>query len=119
MLSSFFSELQPPSRLHCMRCHKSYFEVDNDDRSCTIPHDDESAEVEHVRGGGFETRWDCCGRSVEGSGELGPPNGWCYEGRHTVRIFVLFISPVIILVTPNFFHQHINLLISFFLHRLI
>ncbi|GJJ07084.1 hypothetical protein Clacol_001283 [Clathrus columnatus] len=85
-LASFFSELQPPIRLHCVRCHKSFFEVDNDDRSCTMPHDDESAEVEPVRGGGHETRWDCCGRIVEGAGELGPPSGWCYEGKHTIDL---------------------------------
>jgi len=85
-LASFFSELRPPTQLHCVRCHKSFFEVDNDDRSCTMLHDDESAEVEAVRGGGHETRWDCCGRTVEGAGELGPPSGWCYEGRHTIDL---------------------------------
>ena len=90
-LSTFFGALEPPPRLHCVRCHKGYFEVDNDDRSCTMPHDDESAEVEHVgyarskAAGAYETRWECCGKTVEGDGDLGPPSGWCYEGKHTVR----------------------------------
>lgn len=91
-LSTFFGALEPPSRLHCVRCHKGYFEVENDDRSCTMPHDDESAEVEHVgysrskAAGAYETRWECCGKTVEGDGDLGPPSGWCYEGKHTVRV---------------------------------
>ncbi|KIJ57222.1 hypothetical protein M422DRAFT_238816 [Sphaerobolus stellatus SS14] len=88
-LSLFLAALTPPPRLHCVRCHKWYYEVENDDRSCTMAHDDDSAEVEHVgygnkRGGAYETRWDCCGKTVEGSGDLGPPSGWCYEGKHTV-----------------------------------
>jgi len=54
-----------------------------------VPHDDESAEVERVgRGTGmrvaeYETLWGCCGKTVEGDGDMGPPDGWCYEGRHT------------------------------------
>jgi len=92
-----------------MRCHKDFVEVENDDRSCLVPHDDESAEVERVginlnlsfvggdgkggkrrgkgRTGGegstFETLWGCCGKVVEGDGDQGPPDGWCYEGKHT------------------------------------
>ncbi|GLB34239.1 hypothetical protein LshimejAT787_0111230 [Lyophyllum shimeji] len=91
-ISAFFSELQPPPRLHCVRCHKSYFEVENTDRSCLIPHDDESAEVERVsakakgKGTLYETLWGCCGRTVEGDGDMGPPDGWCYEGKHTTDI---------------------------------
>ncbi|CCL98263.1 uncharacterized protein FIBRA_00257 [Fibroporia radiculosa] len=95
-LANFFSELSPPPRLHCVRCHKDYTEVDNDDRSCLVPHDDESAEVERVgrnanRGGRsagdpgttYETIWGCCGKVTEGNGDQGPPDGWCYEGKHT------------------------------------
>ncbi|KAF8513864.1 hypothetical protein JB92DRAFT_197766 [Gautieria morchelliformis] len=89
-LSTFLRALEPPARLHCVRCHKGYFEVENDDRSCTMAHDDESAEVEHVgygrskAAGAYETRWECCGKTVEGAGDLGPPSGWCYEGKHTM-----------------------------------
>ncbi|KAI0068504.1 hypothetical protein BV25DRAFT_1903935 [Artomyces pyxidatus] len=91
-LSAFFSTLTPPPRLHCVRCHKDYVEVENGDRSCLVPHDDESAEVERVgrarrTGAGdfaeYETLWGCCGRTVEGDGDQGPPDGWCYEGKHT------------------------------------
>jgi hypothetical protein len=89
-LTSFFSKLTPPPLLHCVRCHKFYHEIDNDDRSCLVPHDDDSAEVErNSRGvGGYETLYGCCGRTVEGEGDMGPPDGWCYEGRHTVSISI-------------------------------
>ncbi|KAG2742018.1 hypothetical protein P692DRAFT_20879695 [Suillus brevipes Sb2] len=30
-----------------------------------------------------ETLWGCCGASVQGTGDMGPLDGWCYEGRHT------------------------------------
>lgn len=79
---SFFSELKPPERLHCVRCHQNYFEVDNTDRSCQIEHDDESAVVERA-GGEYETLYGCCDRTVEGKGDMGPPAGWCFEGSHT------------------------------------
>lgn len=97
-LATFFDELAPPQKLHCVRCHKDFVEVENDDRSCLVPHDDESAEVERVGttqranrapgtiGATFETLWGCCGKLVEGDGDQGPPDGWCYEGKHTVRL---------------------------------
>ena len=93
-LAALFAELAPPPRLHCVRCHKDFVEVENDARSCLVPHDDESAEVERVGtakrvpgtvGATFETLWGCCGKIVEGDGDQGPPDGWCYEGMHTVR----------------------------------
>jgi hypothetical protein len=94
-VADFFVELHPPPKLHCVRCHKEYVEVENDDRSCTVAHDDESTLVERVgrgvrrgRGGEdgseYETLWQCCGKTVEGDGDQGPPDGWCYEGKHTV-----------------------------------
>ncbi|KAH9034781.1 hypothetical protein EDB84DRAFT_1269732 [Lactarius hengduanensis] len=86
-LASFFATLAPPPRLHCARCHSDYTEVENDDRSCHVPHDDDSANVERVgmgRGSSeYETHYGCCGRTVDGEGDLGPPDGWCYEGMHT------------------------------------
>jgi len=89
ILTSFFSALTPPPLLHCARCHKGFFDVENDDRSCTVGHDDDSAEVERVgRGAGYETLWGCCGRTVDGDGDMGPPDGWCYEGKHTVRFLI-------------------------------
>ena len=103
-LAALFAELAPPPRLHCARCHKDFVEVENDSRSCLVPHDDESAEVERVGtakragrvqgtvGTTFETLWGCCGKIVEGDGDQGPPDGWCYEGMHTVRTPFLSIS---------------------------
>ena len=103
-LAGFFSELAPPQRIHCVRCHKDFVEVENDDRACLVPQDDESAEVERVGaaaranrvpgtvGATFETLWGCCGKIVEGDGDQGPPDGWCYEGKHTVRLFYTAIT---------------------------
>ncbi|PBK93925.1 hypothetical protein ARMGADRAFT_1062726 [Armillaria gallica] len=90
-LTSFFSTLTPPPRLHCIRCHKFYFDVENTDRSCVVHHDDESAEVSRVgstktKGTEYETLWTCCGKTVEGDGDMGPPDGWCYEGKHTTDL---------------------------------
>ncbi|KAI9467384.1 hypothetical protein BJY52DRAFT_1111901 [Lactarius psammicola] len=89
-LAAFFATLTPPPRLHCVRCHSDYTEIDNDDRSCHVPHDDDSAYVERVgigRGGSeYETQYGCCGKTVDGEGDLGPPDGWCYEGMHTTDV---------------------------------
>lgn len=91
-LVKFFASLTPPPRLHCVRCHRGFFELENTDRSCTVAHDDDSAIVERVRTGlgtEYETLWGCCEKTVEGDGDMGPPDGWCYEGKHTVN-FLLF-----------------------------
>jgi hypothetical protein len=92
-LTSFFSSLTPPPKLHCVRCHKFYFDVENGDRSCLVPHDDDSAEVERVGSSkmadtAYQTLWGCCGKTVEGDGDMGPPDGWCYEGKHTVSFLM-------------------------------
>ncbi|KAI5117561.1 hypothetical protein M0805_004474 [Coniferiporia weirii] len=96
LLCEFFSTLAPPPKLHCVRCHKDFVEVENTDRSCHVPHDDESAEVEYVGNSKskvpgivkttYETLWNCCNRVVEGDGDQGPPDGWCFEGFHTTDI---------------------------------
>jgi len=87
-IASFFATLSPPPLLHCVRCHKDYIDIENGGRSCCVPHDEENIDVEFVgstRGGyEYETQYDCCGKTVEGEGDLGPPDGWCYEGMHTV-----------------------------------
>jgi hypothetical protein len=91
----FFHQLNPPPQLHCVRCHNTYHEVENTDRSCLIGHDDDSAEVSRVKKNGFgeyETLWACCGKTVEGDGDMGPPDGWCYEGKHTVRVFFICLK---------------------------
>jgi hypothetical protein len=87
-LASFFAALSPPPLLHCVRCHKDYIDVENGDHSCCIPHDEDNIDIEHVgwgRGNSeYETTYDCCNKTVEGEGDEGPPDGWCYEGMHTV-----------------------------------
>lgn len=97
-LATFFENLKPPPKLHCVRCHNDFTEVENDDRSCLVPHDDESAEVERVGraadlrttadtpASSYQTLWGCCGKVTDGDGSHGPPDGWCYEGKHTVRL---------------------------------
>ncbi|KAH8096656.1 hypothetical protein BXZ70DRAFT_945552 [Cristinia sonorae] len=97
-LAAFFDTLAPPPKLHCLRCHKDFVEVENDDRSCLVPHDDDSAEVERVgrgvalearrtaAGTEYETLWGCCGKITEGNGDQGPPDGFCYEGKHTTDV---------------------------------
>ena len=85
-LTTFFSTLAPPPLLHCARCHKDFYDIENEekDKACRVAHDDESTLVSRVSGGGYETLWSCCGQTVSGDGSEGPPDGWCYEGRHTV-----------------------------------
>lgn len=89
-LTTFFSTLAPPPSLHCVRCHKNFYEIENEekDKACRIPHDDESALVSRVSGGTYETLWGCCGQTASGDGSEGPPDGWCYEGRHAVSSFL-------------------------------
>ncbi|KAF8958481.1 hypothetical protein BDZ97DRAFT_1841631 [Flammula alnicola] len=87
-LTTFFASLAPPPKLHCVRCHRGYFDLENSDTACRVHHDDDSAVVERVglgKGAGteYETLWGCCGRTVDGDGDMGPPDGWCYEGAHT------------------------------------
>ncbi|KAG1743606.1 uncharacterized protein EDB91DRAFT_217716 [Suillus paluster] len=82
-LTKFFCDLSPPPQLHCVRCHASFFDLSNTDTSCRVPHDDDSALIDRSA---YETVWSCCGGSVEGTGDMGPPDGWCYEGRHTTDI---------------------------------
>ncbi|KAJ7707670.1 hypothetical protein B0H17DRAFT_526459 [Mycena rosella] len=78
-----FRPRRPPT-LHCVPLPQRLFDVENNDRSCLIGHDDDSAEVERVgKGAGYETLWGCCGKTVDGDGDMGPPDGWCYEGMHT------------------------------------
>ena len=95
ILTQFFTSLTPPPRLHCVRCHRGFFELENTDRSCTVAHDDDSAIVGRVRTGlgtESETMWGCCGKTVEGDGDMGPPDGWCYEGKHTVNAYSFLFS---------------------------
>ncbi len=94
-LASFFATLSPPPPLHCVRCHYDFIEVENGDRSCLMPHDACSGEAEYVgwtRGGyEYEIEYGCCGKTVEGDGDEGPPDGWCYEGMHTVSQLPIFV----------------------------
>ena len=89
-IASFFATLSPPPLLHCVRCHEDYVDIENGDRSCRVPHNESSYEIEWVgysRGysdSEYDTQYDCCGKTVEGEGDDGPPDSWCYEGMHTV-----------------------------------
>ncbi|KAH9164094.1 hypothetical protein EDB89DRAFT_2234090 [Lactarius sanguifluus] len=89
-LASFFATLRPAPRLHCVRCHSDYIEVEIDDRSCHVPHDEDSGYIEWVgmdrNGFEYETHFSCCRKTVDGEGDQGPPDGWCYEGMHTTDV---------------------------------
>lgn len=103
-LTTFFSTLAPPPLLHCVRCHKDFFEVENEgrDKACRVAHDDESTLVSRVSGGGgHETLWGCCGQTVPGDGSEGPPDGWCYEGRHTVSFPLIPFTPNLTSITTR------------------
>lgn len=47
-------------------------------------HDDDSAVIKKSAASIHYTFWGCCGQTVDGDGDQGPPTGWCYEGPHTV-----------------------------------
>lgn len=106
-LTTFYSHLAPPPKLHCVRCHRGYFELENGDTACRVAHDDESAIVQRVGTNSqnsralHETLWGCCGSTVDGDGDQGPPDGWCYEGAHTVRLLSTVLNFLSIL--PQFF----------------
>ncbi|KAH9015804.1 hypothetical protein EDB85DRAFT_1812939, partial [Lactarius pseudohatsudake] len=89
-LASFFATLTPPTLLHCVRCHSDYIEVENDDRSCHVAHDEDCADIERVGmdryGDEYVTTYGCCGATVDGDGDEGPPDDWCYEGMHTTDV---------------------------------
>ncbi|KAG0692322.1 hypothetical protein DFH29DRAFT_1084813 [Suillus ampliporus] len=85
-LTQFFHDLSQPPQLHCVRYHASFFDLSNMDTSCRIPHDDDSALVDRSA---YETLWGYC---EEGTGDMGPPDGWCYEGRHTEYFYRLQIA---------------------------
>ncbi|KAH9015805.1 hypothetical protein EDB85DRAFT_2024062 [Lactarius pseudohatsudake] len=90
-LASFFATLRLPTLLHCVRCHTDYTEVENDSRSCRVPHDESSAEAEWVGYSGrndseYESLYLCCGKTVDGEFYDTPLAGWCYEGMHTTDV---------------------------------
>ena len=74
VLTSFFSALTPPPLLHCVRCHKGFFDIENNDRSCAVPHDDDTALIERVGNrcgrvaGEYETLWGSVGRLSKATG---------------------------------------------------
>ncbi|KAG6895983.1 hypothetical protein C0992_011051, partial [Termitomyces sp. T32_za158] len=68
-LAAFFASLAPPPALHCVRCHKTSRTLTEAALLCTT------------------TRaQSCCGKTVEGNGNMGLSDGWCYEGQHTVHL---------------------------------
>ncbi|CAG7848695.1 SubName: Full=Uncharacterized protein {ECO:0000313/EMBL:CCA69083.1} [Serendipita indica DSM 11827] len=83
VLSSFFTGLVVPPKKHCLRCHSDYFDIENGPRSCVREHDDDSAVVRRSAQGIHETFWGCCGQTVDGDGDQGPPAGFCFIGTHT------------------------------------
>jgi len=84
-LARFFATLERPPELHCVRCHWDYLEVENNDHSCCIEHDDEATGIQQggSEGKEYQVHMACCGKmfGVDDCGET--PDGLCFEGRHT------------------------------------
>jgi hypothetical protein len=98
-LASFFVTLSPPPLLHCVRCHKDYIDVENGDSSCHMPHDEGNCSIESIGyqrdGSEYEICYHCCGLTVQGDGDDGSPDSWCFQGMHTVsQVKCLCRSPL-------------------------
>ncbi|KAH9034785.1 hypothetical protein EDB84DRAFT_1676101 [Lactarius hengduanensis] len=71
--------------------HAPPLQVENDSRSCRVPHDESSAEAEWVGYSGrndseYESLYLCCGKTVDGEFYDTPLAGWCFEGMHTTDV---------------------------------
>ena len=117
IFASFFMTLSPSSLLYYVQCHKDYTDIKNSDCSCCVPHDDNSAEVKWAghkhSNSNYETYYGCCGKTVEGKGDLGPPDGWCYKGMHMVsQVKLITQLPISLLATPGVENYNSYMLIS-------
>lgn len=65
-----FATLKPPPLLHCIRCHADYTEVENGDCRAAACHTTTRAPRSSGSAVAVATFWDCCGKTVEGEGDL-------------------------------------------------
>ncbi|KAF6746196.1 hypothetical protein DFP72DRAFT_923389 [Ephemerocybe angulata] len=94
LLTDFFRTLVPHPQLHCVRCHKALLRPRKHrqwtpaaaSRTTTTAPSSERVGVSSSSADAatYQTLWGCCGGVVEGDGDQGPPDGWCYEGMHTI-----------------------------------
>jgi hypothetical protein len=86
MLSTILSPLASAAttKLHCVRCHKSYFEHDNNTKACRITHDGRAEGVwndDYDEDAMVEER--CCGLVYA---EDDVPSKWCIVREHTTKV---------------------------------
>jgi hypothetical protein len=71
------------TKLHCVRCHKSFFEHANNPKSCRIPHDGRADGERTETGDDAVTMTEsCCDISYDM--EDGPPTKYCIVAEHTI-----------------------------------
>lgn len=70
------------TKLHCVRCHKSFFEHANNPKACRIPHDGRADGERTETGDDAVTMTEsCCDISYDM--EDGPPTKYCIVAEHT------------------------------------
>jgi hypothetical protein len=68
--------------MHCVRCHETYVERENNDTACLIDHDLFKHEGER----GFRITCESCHSEYGTAGIIdGPKGGICFMGEHTTR----------------------------------
>jgi hypothetical protein len=71
------------TKLHCVRCHKSFFEHANNPKACRIQHDGRADGERTETGDDAVTMTEsCCDISYDM--EDGPPSKYCIVAAHTV-----------------------------------
>ena len=78
-----------PQDVHCLRCHASYKERDNNKRSCDVRHDREPDTTDDIFGNWRET-CTSCGWISEDDGDPCPEMPlYCYRGMHTADPYIV------------------------------
>ena len=72
------------TKLHCVRCHESFYEHTNHAKACRIEHDGRADGERTEVGDDAITMMEMCCR-IEYDSEHGPPSKWCIVTAHTTR----------------------------------
>ncbi|RDB22851.1 hypothetical protein Hypma_010178 [Hypsizygus marmoreus] len=84
------------AKKHCVRCHDTFSDADNESGDCVIPHVFNCDEYQRTYMG-LEYPSECCGEAVTLEEEGAGNNDWtnlddldmCYEGTHTTNLRVV------------------------------